>query len=322
MRQGSVDPIGTLSVGNVVTATVTLLKSNFGDYFKLVLRSLGWLIVSFLAIIPAILVGALLSQASQGLGVLVGVLLWLVAFLFCLGKYLANRAMISRSAYQQLINRPETLQDVSQVLGNSQWRFLALSLWLMLFGAAALIVACIVLSIGVGISAFFAQQISGPVGAILAVIFSVAGLLGFLYILLRYAAAVFISELPMAVESNNIGGLDSIGRSWKLTASYVGRVMLILFVAFLITIPLNILANSPNTVIYADAFSEMQKGVTDPTAINSMMNGSKYILLNILSFVLSLLLELFLVPFYQIIKSVLYFDLRSRREGNDLGMRS
>jgi hypothetical protein len=179
-----------------------------------------------------------------------------------------------------------------------------------------------VLFLGVGIGVLLSTQISGLVGGILAGIFSLAGFLGFMYILLRYAAAVFISELPVAVEGNNSSGLDGIGRSWQLTAPYVGRVMLILFVAFLITLPLTMLANSPAAVIYADLFSEMQRGMTDPTAISSMMNSSKYALLNILSMVLSLLLELFLVPFYQAIKSVLYFDLRSRREGNDLGMRS
>jgi hypothetical protein len=322
MRQGSVDPVGTLSVGNVVTAAVTLLKSNFGDYFQLVLRSMGWLIVGFLASIPAIFVGALLSQASQGLGIFVGVLLWLGAFLFCLGKYMANRAMISRLAYQQLINRPETVRDVSQILGNSQWRFLGLGLWLVLFGIVAFILAYLVLLVGVGMGVFLSTQVSGPVGWILATVFSLAGFLGFLYILLRYGAAVFISELPVAIEGKVSSGLEGISRSWQLTAPYVGRVMLILFVAFLITLPLSMVANSPTALIYADLFSEMQKGMADPTAFSSAASSSKYAILNILSFVLSILLELFLVPFYQAIKSVLYFDLRSRREGNDLGMRS
>jgi hypothetical protein len=322
MRQGSIDPIGTLSVGNVVTAAVTLLKSNFGDYFLLVLRSMGWLVVGVLASVPAIFVGALLSQASEGLGILVGVLLWVGAFLFCLGKYMANRAMISRLAYQQLIDRPETVKDVSRILGNSQWRFLGLGLWLVLFGIVAFILAYLVLFIGVGIGVFLSIQISGPVGWILAGIFILAGFLGFIYILLRYGAAVFISELPVAVEGNNSSGLEGISRSWQLTAPYVGRVMLILFVAFLITLPLSMVANSPTALIYADLFSELQKGMTDPTAMSSVINSSKNVFLNVLSLVLSLLLELFLVPFYQSIKSVLYFDLRSRREGNDLGMRS
>jgi hypothetical protein len=321
MRQGSGDPIGTLSVGNVVTAGVTLLKSNFGDFFLLMLRSIGWLAVGILAVIPAAIVGALLSQVNQALGVLVALLVWLGAFLFCVGKYMANRAMISRLAYQQLIDRPETLRDVSQILGNSHWRFLGLALWLGLFGIVAFILAYLVLLVGIFMGAFAIGQVGGFVGGLLAVLLFLAGLAGFIYILLRFLAAVFIAELPVAVEGNS-SGLEGISRSSQLTAPYVGRVMLILFVAFLITLPLTMLANSPTALIYADLFSEIQKGMTDPTAISSMANSGKYAFLNILSLVLSLLLELFLVPFYQSIKSVLYFDLRSRREGNDLRMRS
>lgn len=321
MRQGSGDPIGTLSVGNVVTAGVTLLKSNFGDFFLLMLRSIGWIAVGVLAILPAMIMVALLSQVNQALGVLVALLVWLGAFLFCLGKYMANRAMIARLAYQQLINQPETVRDVSQILGNSHWRFLGLALWLGLFGIIALVVAYLVLLVGVLMGAFLAGQIGGVVGGFLAVLLGLAGLVGFVYIVFRFFATVFLAELPVAVEGNT-SGLDGISRSSQLTAPYVGRVMLILFVAFLITLPLTMLANSPTAVIYADLFSEFQKGMTDPMAISSMANNSKYALLNILSLVLSLLLELFLVPFYQSIKAVLYFDLRSRREGNDLRMRS
>ena len=35
-------------------------------------------------------------------------------------------------------------------------------------------------------------------------------------------------------------------------------------------------------------------------------------------FVLNLLSELFIMPFWQIIKSIVYYDLRNRREGGDL----
>jgi hypothetical protein len=320
MHQNSADPIVTLSVGNVVSAAVTLYKSNFRDYLLLSMRSISWLLLAGIAVLPASGVGIVLSQVHPGLGAAGGVLLSLSCILFGLGKYMANQAMVSRLAYQQLVNRPETLGDVSRVLGNSQRQFLELLLWQALFSFLAAVLASLVLSICVACGAFISGQVSGAAGVFFAIIFSLIGAIGAVYIFLRYYASVFTAELTLAVESG-AGSLESIGRSWQLVSPFVGRVMLVICVAFLITLPLTILFNSPIGVIYGDVLKNLE-----PAAFRDMIGAAQGMLfiiiltIPIVSTILSLLANLFVGPFWQAIKAVVYFDLRSRREGSDLGL--
>jgi uncharacterized membrane protein len=52
MRKSASDPIGTLSVGNVINAAVALYKANFRDFFTLALRSVGWMVLAIVGLIP------------------------------------------------------------------------------------------------------------------------------------------------------------------------------------------------------------------------------------------------------------------------------
>jgi hypothetical protein len=301
MRKSASDPIGTLSVGNVVNAAISLYKSNFRDYFAVSLRSVGWLVLAIVGIIPI----ALLAGAFNNIGLTVlAVVVWLALLVFCLAKYATNRGIISRLAYQQLIHEPETVSSATMELANSHWKFLGLILWLGLFYFAALMVTYLVLILSIGLGIFLGTQMPNPIGYTLAAIIITAGVLGAIWLLMRFYSYFFIAELPIAVE-NAPGGLDSIGRSRQLSTPFISRILVIILIAFLITLPLNIVANVPS-------FAAIGQVNSNPTA---------YAALQIFSTVLSLLLELFLVPFWQAIKSVIYFDLRSRREGNDLQMR-
>ncbi len=301
MRKSASDPIGTLSVGNVVNAAISLYKSNFRDYFAVSLRSVSWLVLAILGIIPIVILASVFNNI--GLTVL-AVVAWLVLLVFCLAKYATNRGIISRLAYQQLINQPETVTSATLELANSHWKFLGLILWLGLFYFAAVIVTYLALILSIGLGVLVGTQMPNPVGYTLAAIIIIAGVLGSIWLLMRFYSYFFIAELPIAVE-NCPGGLDSIGRSRQLSAPFISRILVIVLIAFLITLPLNILANVPSFA----AIGQMNS------------NPGAYATLQVVSTILSLLLELFLVPFWQAIKSVIYFDLRSRREGSDLQMR-
>jgi hypothetical protein len=321
MRKSNVDPIGTLSVGNVVSTGVTLYKSNFSSYFLASLRAIGWVFLAMLAILPiSIVVGLLSNVIGTGLSILLAILLWFGAFIFCFSKFAVNRAIISRMAYQQLINQPETLQASTQALVRSHWKFLALALWLGLFMVGVFILAYLFLLFTALVATFLATQLTGAIGILLMIVLLLLGFVGFLLIIIRFYSNWFVAELPLAVEGQ-MAALDSIGRSRQLSSPFVSRILLVILVSFLVTLPLIALSNTPSLLSYGELLSQIQRiQAGDMTAASSPMSANYYLLQGV-SVILSLLLELLVVPFWQAIKSVIYFDLRSRREGNDLQLR-
>jgi hypothetical protein len=299
MRKSASDPIGTLSVGNVINAAVALYKSNFRDFFTLALRSVGWMLLAIAGLIPVVLVGFAINNA--GVTVL-AVVAWLGLFVFCLAKSMNSRGVVARLAYQQLINQPESLSSASSQLANSHWKFLSLVLWLWLFLTGVFILSYLALGAGVGIGVAIAMNIQNVLGYLLAGIFFIIGIVAFFWIFLHFYSSWFVAELPIAVE-RCAGGLDAIGRSRQLSAPFSSRVLMIILVAILIVIPLNIITTIPAIA-----------------SIGQPPTSAAYLISQAVNLVLSVLLELFLMPFWQVIKSVVYFDLRSRLEGADLRM--
>jgi hypothetical protein len=317
MRKSSSDPIGTLSVGNVVSAGVTLYKSNFRDYFWASLRAVGWLFLSLLGLVLFVAVAGFIGNAVI---TVLAVIAWIGFLCFCLGKAAVNRAIISRLAYQQLANRPETIAEATRQLAPQHWKFLRLSLWLVLFLVGVFILSYLALLALGGLGLFLLSQIPGVVGGILGGILFLAGIVAFLWLIIRFYSYWFVAELPLSVE-DRIEPLNSIGRSRQLATPFIVRIQIIIFVAFLITLPLSLLANAPTFASYGLMMEQIQQMGSNPEAMASLGQGSNYMMLQIASLILGSLLELFLVPFWQAIKSVVYFDLRSRREGADLQMR-
>jgi hypothetical protein len=300
MRKSASDPIGTLSVGNVVSAAVSLCKSNFRDYFTVSLRSVGWLVLAILVGVGLIL--AAVATSNAGITVL-AIVLWIAFLVFCVAKYAANRGVLARLAYQQLINQPESVATATSYMAGKHWIFLGLILWLSLFMFGVVLLAYLAGGILVGIGVLISTSSPGALGTALAAIFILAGIVAVIWIILWFYSAWFITDLPIAVE-NCPGGLDAIGRSRQLSSPFISRISTLMFVAFLVTLPLNILVNLPSLGV-----------------IGQNPNSGAYIFFQAVSTILGLLLELFLIPFWQSIKAVIYFDLRSRREGNDLQMR-
>jgi hypothetical protein len=315
----SSDPIGTLSAGNVVSTAVTLYKSNFRDYFFSSLQSVGWMLISLLGLLLPIGlgIGAVSNSVLVAPTVLASVA-WLILCGFCLGKSAVNRAVISRLAYQQLVNQPETKAQALSHLAPKHWQFMRLMLWLGLFLTGIYLGCYIVLLILLGIGLFLAMQMNNIVGGLLFVTFLFAGIGLFIWSMVRFYSYWFVAELPLAVEER-IAPLDSMGRSRQLSAPFVWRIQLIIFLAFLVTLPLNTLVNIPVTIFSGGPINQLEQAAKNPDLLPAALTS--YGILLGASTLLGMLLELFLVPFWQAIKSVVFFDLQSRREGVDLQMR-
>ena len=312
MAKNNYDPVGTLSIGNVVTTSITLYKSNFKRYFQVSLRATGWLLAILLVILVAGLIGAGLYAVTKswfvGIPVAIG---WLVGTLYCSAKYATDRAVICRLAYQELIDAPETVAVATQQLIPRTWGFLRLSWLISLYISLVAIVAYIVLIIAVVIIAAIIMyglklSIEDPVAIVMISLAVVGAFLVLIAILIRFYAYWFVAELPLAVEQTRSANA-SIARSQKLISTAVGRVILIVTIAFLMLIPINTLGSGPSLI--------GQVMISASTDIATQTIGYVLILGGVL---LNLISELFIMPFWQIIKAIVYYDLRNRREGSDL----
>jgi hypothetical protein len=319
MSKRSSDPIGTLSAGNVVSTAVTLYKSNFRDYFLQSLKSVGWLFLGLLGLgLPLGLGAVAVSNSVLVVPTVLASLAWLVLFGFCLGKSAVHRAIISRLAYQQLLNQPETVAESSRQLAPKHWKFMRLSLWLGLFLTGIYLGCYVIFLILMGAGLFLAIKLNNILGGLLFVTFLLAGIALFIWSMVRFYSYWFVAELPLAVEER-IAPLDSMGRSRKLSSPFVWRIQLIIFLAFLVTLPLNTLVNIPVTIFSGGPINQLEQAAKNPELMPAALTS--YGILIVASTLLGMLLELFLIPFWQSIKSVVFFDLKSRREGADLQMR-
>ena len=271
MAQSSSQP---LSVGNIVTTAFQLYKNRFKPYFLLALKAYFWLLVPIYG--------------------------W--------AKFFALSALISRLVYGELVNQPETIKNGTKYVNSKLWQFLVAAILLGLIALGAYIAFAIAIGIAVGFGGVVAYQ--GGNSALTAIAFIIAGvafiafIVGFLWILVRF----YIYEVPLAIE-DNIDATSTISRSWQLTKGNVSRIMLISFVAVLITLPLLILGQIVSATLQSSlaALIEQQSILSLP--------------LIVVYFGLSFALGALQLPFTQAVKAVVYYDLRTRKEGLGLNLR-
>ncbi|MBR8839868.1 MAG: DUF975 domain-containing protein [Stigonema ocellatum SAG 48.90 = DSM 106950] len=275
----SPSPMQPLSVGNVVSAGLRLYRSHLKDYFLLALKAYVWLLVPVYG--------------------------W--------AKFYALTALISRLAFGELINQPEDIPSGQRYVNSRLWQFL-LAMLLMLPVGIGIFVGFLLLSAFVGILLAAFVGGTGQQGnlAIIAVVglrtivVGIVALAALLWLLTRF----YLVDVPLAIE-DNVDGVSTIGRSWELTRGSVWRVLLISFIAFLITLPIQIVVQIITSIVQAIFAPLLQQS-----------SG----IYNLLFSITLLLILIFtsgavIAPFWYSIKAVVYYDLRSRREGLGLRLR-
>jgi hypothetical protein len=280
---GSPNSMQPLNVGNVVSAGLRLYRSHLKEYILLALKAHFWLLVPFYG--------------------------W--------AKFYALSALIARLSFGELVNQPEPLESGLRFVNYRLNKFF--NLLLLIIGASFIIIIGLLIllfvvnfAIGstIGIIAFQSQNIEFILLIILAYI-----VVNFVIFLALFSVFTrfYLMDLPLAIEEN-INASSSIRRSWELTKGSVWRLMLISFVAGLIALhlalPLQILVQLVRTIIqyvFAYIFSE-----------NSLLINLLFALFLV---VFSFAAGAIILPFWQTIKAVIYFDLRTRREGLGLQLR-
>jgi hypothetical protein len=298
---GSLQP---LNVGNVVSAGVVLYRSHLKTYLGIALRGVMWSFLPFLVLLP--IAGFLYSLflSNNTISPITWLLLpvWLGFLVFCSSKYLLHSALVVRLAFKELVSQPETVRDARQRLNTRLWSFfglaclLSLLLFIVYFGLA-IVTGMVTIPIVLVLNAAIGEAATA---VIIVLIWVVAIVLGLTWFFSRW----FVAEAVLAVED----GVDvgrSVSRSWELTQSSVFRIQGVVLITFLITLPLLALTN------YLPSIALIQIEPLSP----------RYFIVYGISLIASSLGWMVLFPFWQSVKSVLYYDLRNRREGLGLQLR-
>jgi hypothetical protein len=277
MNPSPPQPMGSVSVGNVISAAVRIYRDHFKLYYGLAFTAYLWVLVPIYG--------------------------W--------AKFSAISALISRLAYGEVIERPETVNEARSYVMPRMWSFL----W------AGLLVSLIYSGITLGTITIFAI-IFAIVGGVLAaifgqntvaiVIFALLGVIGsiaFIIAYVRFLFRLFIVEMPLAIE-NNVTATSTINRSLQLTKGFAVRLQWIVFVAILVTLPISIVVQIISTLI--QGFVGTLVPPNSPTF---------FLLFYLLVLPLSFASGSLLIPFWQAIKAVVYYDLRTRKEGLGLEIR-
>ncbi|MEG4585674.1 DUF975 domain-containing protein [Microcoleus sp. MOSTC5] len=262
---------GPLSVGNVVSASLRIYRDHFKPYFGL----------AFVAY------------------------LWLLVPIYGWAKYSAISALISRLAFGEVREKPETVSDARLEVNPRMWSFLwagvltsLIFLGVYLAGTIAMII------LGVGVAAIFGQNSS-----IVAVLLVAVAVIAFFIICIRLFSRLLIVELPLAIE-NNIDASSAISRSWQLTKGSVGRIQWIVFVGILVSLPITIVVQILSVIVQLVL-----------TPLLGAETGLFYLVYYLLILPLSFGSGALVTPFWQAMKAIIYYDLRSRKEGLGLKMR-
>ena len=275
-KPSSRQSIGSLSVGNVVSAALRIYRDRFKLYLGLALKALLW---SFVPIYG-----------------------WAKSFQI--------QAIISRHVFQELTNQPESVSTTRTQINRQLWSFWAaqILIGLIAFGINLALTIVSVIIIGL-LTAVIGGGSSAEASLLLVLLQNIINLIT-LVIYFWFYSHFFVAELPLAIEKN-VTSTSCISRSWELTKGLVVRVQLIVFVAGLITAPIVLLALSPLFLMISSLITS-----SPPEAL-------VFAIIPIIFWGLILLTvgNAFMMPFWQAIKAVIYYDLRSRREGLGLQVR-
>jgi hypothetical protein len=308
-------PLGPLNPGDVVSAALRLYRDRFKTYLQLSALATLWVFAGIvgMAVAVGLLAGILGAIGGEGLAVvggLLGAVVGVLPLLYGMAKYTMIASVIGRLSFSDLINQPETSLDVRRALNPKLGQFLFLSFLLTLAFMAAYIVSALAAAlVGVGsglvvggiLGALTNSTVGGIVGSILGVLLGIAIFtLGLIWVI----SHLFIPEVVLAVEPNQDAG-SSLSRSWELTQKSIGRIQIVFLATFLIQLPVISVTSYLPSIFFAfvpDSFIAIAVSQT-------------------IGLILSLAGSILILPLWQTVKGVLYYDLRSRREGLDLELR-
>lgn len=266
-----------LSVGNVVSAGLRIYRDNFKKYYRLALIGSLW------GIIP----------------------------IYGWAKFYAQQALIARLAYGEVTEKPENVQDANRFIKGRMWSFLGAAILVSLrfflayiLGAIAIFIVTAGLTFVITLGLSFLGDVGALIGSILSVLISIAAFVLFFAYLIRLFASFSASELLLSTKEN-MNASESLKGSRELTQGYLKNLVLIYFIASLVSFPL---LGIIFTIQVLPAFLQ---------EIYPIFSSG---LFTLFSLVFNAVTTALILPFWQSIKAVIYYDLKVRREGMGLDL--
>jgi uncharacterized RDD family membrane protein YckC len=264
----------TLSIGNIVTASLKIYCLHLSIYLSLTIEACLWLFIP----------------------------------IYGLGKFFTATAIMSRLAFTELIGQPESLQDIKIYTKNRCRLFLFTGLITNLILITTIALWLFLELLILGAIGFFTEKYLNP----LSLEYSIIALTAFLLITTTFVVGVnwiysrlIIAGVPLAVEED-LSSFEAIKRSWSLTQGFLTayRIQGIFAIASLVLLPILFFTQIGSYLIHLLA------GYFYPQFSESMM-----IIYTWIEVSLFLILSCLFLPFWQILKTVLYYDLRTKKEG-------
>lgn len=308
--------LGPLNPGDVVSAAIKLYRDRFKTFFMLALMATLWIVGGVVALILAIAIlvgifGAIGGDIMAIIGGFIGFLVGMAALIYGSAKYYSISSVIGRLSFRDLIHDPETSLDARRQVAPKLAQFLLLGILLgfayigtyIVVGLVALIAGG---SIGFLTAGIFSALINSTTGNVIGILLgSLLGIALLVIGLIWIFSKLFIADVVLAIEPNREAP-ESIGRSWTLTNSAIWRIQIVFLATFMIQLPILSVTNYIPSIL-----------------IEVLPLGTvAYAMIYTLSLVLSLLGSMLVLPLWQAVKGVLYYDLCSRREGLDLELRN
>ena len=239
--------------------------------------------------------------------------LWGLIPIYGWAKFYAHQALIARLAYGEVTEQPESIQDANRLIKGRMWSFLGAALLVSLRFILAYILGVIAIAVVAGIliagitmalSAVFGDS-GATVGIIISILIYIAVFVLFFGYLIRLFASFSASELLLSTEEN-INASQSLKRSQELTKGYLKNLVLIYLIASLVSFPLLGLIFTLQVLpaFVQESYPFLSTGI-----------------FTILQLVFNSITSALILPFWQSIKAVIYYDLKVRREGMGLDLR-
>jgi hypothetical protein len=297
-----VQPPSNLSVGNIVSAGLRIYRDRFQTYYGLALKSSLWFIVPSCSWVFSLYTQSpLLSVAS------------LILTIYCCARGLAILGLISRLAFGEVSESPESVTDARSYVYKRKWSFF----WATILVGLILFVVYIVVAFIVGIllAIFlptFIRQGSPP-SLVFIITIVIPVLLGIIWIWSRLS----VYTLPIAIEDNSTAS-GAINRSWTLTQGYAFRLQLIWLVTVLITFPISIIIDQ----LLDFTMNYFLRNSNDFSNLGSGQLPVQSLGIIIFRLVIGLPINSFFIPIHQSIQAIIYYDLITRKEGFGLKIRN
>ncbi|MGC9526451.1 MAG: glycerophosphoryl diester phosphodiesterase membrane domain-containing protein [Limnospira sp.] len=234
--------------------------------------------------------------------------LWILIPIYGWAKFSALSGAIARLAFHEVLERPESSREAWHHVDPRKWSFFLQGILLSLIYFAFLFVILILFIVAaVGVGQFV--TVDNVASILFAFLLGMVGFFLFIFASIWLASRLYISPLPLAIE-DDMTATGAIARSWELTSGSVFRIQGIILVAILVTFPVSLVVQVVSQIVQVIIVANFPP---DSVAFNLL----SFLFIIALSFISGALF----LPFWQSIAAIIYYDLRTRREGLGLELR-